>query len=344
MAEHLSEDDLEAYKRGSAVRRVLLGWDRHISQCADCRERMKAGRSLASWAERLGDAPHEEHLSYEQVVAKVEGRVAEREAFAIQAHLSHCSACREEVGDLARFRNQLEEPKGGDWRWILAATMAAAAMIVLALIPWLGRGLQSPGLQLPATWSAADKVLVEEALTRHELPAGSVPADVTSQTRKLLGPSEPDPFTVVSPISAVLESDRPTFRWTPWEPEATYRVQVYDAAFHRVMQSPVLNTTTWTADQPLQRGKVYEWQISASSANRSGGNRSEIMVPAPPAKDAKFRVLDAETEMRIERARQQGEMGHLLAAAILARAGLPGEAHQELEKAPRNVRQLLSNQ
>jgi hypothetical protein len=166
------------------------------------------------------------------------------------------------------------------------------------------------------------------------LPQAQVPADVASKAGTLLGTSTPNLFAPLGPVASVVESDRPQFRWQELPGAASYKLEVYDADFHLVARSPELTAATWIIDRPLERGKLYQWQVTATRGAET------ITVPSPPAPDAKFRVLDSAAEQRIAQARADGRNGHLLAAVLLAEQGMKAEAAGELDQLPAEVRKL----
>jgi len=113
--------------------------------------------------------------------------------------------------------------------------------------------------------------------------------------------------------------------WTDWKPLAgadSYRVEVFDENFNRVAESPQLKTTTWTIRQPLRRGRVYGWQVTATK------DGAEIKSPVRPAPDARFKVIDAESSNAIAAAHKQGG-SHLVLGILYAEAGMLPEAEKE---------------
>jgi hypothetical protein len=342
VSEHLSADDLRQYKQRNANPAALLTWDDHLSECGECRGRLAPGHSLAAWASGLaGDVGEtgDAHLTYEQLVARAESRVADADRFAIESHLKQCSSCAEELADLNRFRATVVRPKvkqgARTWPWLAAA--AAAVLILGAAIVMLRGVPRHPTVavvNIPQDWPAPDRAVVEQVLRSEKLPLTPLPADLSSKEGKLLGPSAADPFAPIAPLGAIVESDRPEFRWQPLDRTSSYRVEVYDSAFRPVFRSPALTETAWTPTQPLARGELYRWQIVAEK------NHKTITVPSPPAPAAAFRVLDRATEERVTHARATGPMGHLLAAVLLAQAGMARESIQEMDALPEETRRL----
>ena len=60
-------------------------------------------------------------------------------------------------------------------------------------------------------------------------------------------------------------------------------------------------------------------------------NGTKFTVPAPPAPEARFRVLGEADEADIARARSQSGGSHLVLAILYARVGLLDSAQQELQ-------------
>ena len=148
-------------------------------------------------------------------------------------------------------------------------------------------------------------------------------------------------FSVLEPAGIVLLSDRPAFRWSRFEGASDYLVEIYDEQFKLVMSSPRITTFSWTASQPLSRGRVYSWQVKAVKDGQ------EITVPRPPAPQAKFRVIDQTKANELAKAKRAYGSSHLTLGLLYAEAGLLHEAEHEfrlLQKAnPQSeiVRKLL---
>ena len=138
----------------------------------------------------------------------------------------------------------------------------------------------------------------------------------------LLGPHDGVPFALVSPIGIVTQNDRPIFRWRPLAGGVTYIVQVFDSSFNKVVVSPPLTITEWAAAAPLERGRIYSWQVVA----RVDGK--EIASPEPPAPEARFKVLDQSQLAELERIRRDYK-SHLVLGTAYAQAGLLEEAEGE---------------
>ena len=104
----------------------------------------------------------------------------------------------------------------------------------------------------------------------------------------------------------------------------TYRVEVFDVNYSPVAASPPLTATSWTPEKPLERGKVYAWQVTAT------GKGEPAAAPKPPDPEARFEIVSARDAAGIDQARKLTPPSHLLLATKLAAAGLCQEAQSEL--------------
>jgi len=165
--------------------------------------------------------------------------------------------------------------------------------------------------------------MVQESLTNQRLERSSLLAGLKRPASSLMGGSEQGKqFSVLEPTGKVVQSDRPTFVWSPLADATGYIVEVYDEAFNLVATSPQLAANSWTS-QPLKRGRIYSWQVKAVKDGQ------EFRSPRPPAPQAKFRVLDAASVNELQQARQTYSSSHLVLGLLYTRAGLLDEAEKE---------------
>src|SRR6185295_4641489 len=118
---------------------------------------------------------------------------------------------------------------------------------------------------------------------------------------------------------------RPAFRWRPLSGAVSYSVTLYNTASREVIVSPALAVTEWTPPQPLARGGIYAWEVTAI---RDG---KEFRAPMPPVPQAKFNVLQQATVNELNRARQMYPGSHLMPGILYAQAGLLDDAEREFE-------------
>ena len=138
------------------------------------------------------------------------------------------------------------------------------------------------------------------------------------------GRGEGLPFALIGPLG-VVETDRPIFRWRSLIGATVYTVHVYDANFIKVVDSTPQLETEWRVSRPLERGRIYSWQVVAMKDGK------ELLSPTPPAPEAKFKVLEQGAADELARARRDHADSHLVLGTLYAQAGLLDEAEAEFK-------------
>jgi hypothetical protein len=141
----------------------------------------------------------------------------------------------------------------------------------------------------------------------------------------LMGNQDAKSFHVSNPVGVVVESTNPEFHWSAI-PGAKYVVRVYDAQYNSVASSPTLSESNWKLVEPLQRGKIYVWNVTATVGNH------ETRAPAPPSPEAKFRILEQSKLKELNSIRAQYPQSHLLLGLAYAKFGLMDEAVKEFKE------------
>ena len=182
-------------------------------------------------------------------------------------------------------------------------------------------------LKAPGEMSPRDRDAVEQALLAGRL---DIPDQVIALrgTRSLVrSPQGGETFTLRAPLGTAVISDRPHFTWQPLSGSNSYRVAIFSAGFHKVMESPWLAGTEWTPAEPLERGLVYSWQVTA----RRGTAADAPTVRAPGLEDpeAAFTILSAAGAQQLEQRAREQDGSHLLLGILYARAGVLDLAEQE---------------
>jgi hypothetical protein len=332
-AAHLTDDQFARFRSRTLEPEELLAVDFHLAECAACRERLQREMGAAEQISGLR-SQFSEHLTYEQTIASAEGRVED----AVERHLLECAACRAEVEDLRQLRiERRPEPRRSSERMLIRrAWMAIAAGLLLAagLAFWSMR--QQKPLQIAEVKplaSSAEMLLapeqqaaMQEALATHRLPRAAVLDRVIAKRGVLLGANDRDKsFALLAPVGTAVLNDRPVFRWEAVGSAATYTVAVFDERFRKVAESPAIAATQWSPEQPLERGRIYAWQVTAHSGGQT------LRAPVPPAPEARFEVAAAAAALEVEQARRDHPGNHLLLAVLLAKAGALDEARTELD-------------
>ena len=146
-------------------------------------------------------------------------------------------------------------------------------------------------------------------------------------------------FNLIGPLSTMISTDRPAFRWTALNGAASYTVSVFDEDLHLVRMSEPLADTQWSMLGRLKAGNVYTWIVTAL---RDG---QEVSAPGSPAR-AEFKVLDnfelAELNRQLSKTRSHAARGVLYAeAGLLDDAEKAFQVHLDLRPTDERVRDLL---
>lgn len=190
---------------------------------------------------------------------------------------------------------------------------------------------------------AASQREVGLALAAGRLELPTVLAQLRGKPGVLMGGGKLDtPFALLDPVGVVVRSERPTLRWKPLEGATQYTVTVFDPDFNAVVKSPPLKQTAWEVPAALERGRVYEWQVTALKDGR------EVIAPQAPAPEARFEVLGREQEEELARVERVRPNSHLTRGVVYAHVGLLEDAEREFRAlvrdnpSSRGARRLLA--
>jgi hypothetical protein len=338
---HLSDADIERFRRGVLSGGPLVAFAEHIAGCESCRGRLDGAvggaRSEAMFEAAIG--LDDSHVSDDDLHAYVGGRMGGARQAEIEAHLASCASCAGETRDLQGFLRDAYPPRRTVGKFWYAGLAAAAVLMVIA-VPWALRGLRSSPLMvlndgaatitvdrsgrigLFAELSLAEAAQVREALLDHRIV---VPPSVVALARsngQLRGDAAEARFHAVAPQATAVLSDRPVFRWTPLGANAAYVVTLQDQTTGATFSGPPVQGTEWIPVEPLTRGDTYVWQVQASIG------KQVLIAPAPPEPPATFIVLNAVDAERLAGAPES----RLVRAILYANAGVLDEAERELNE------------
>ncbi|HEV3197812.1 MAG TPA: zf-HC2 domain-containing protein [Bryobacteraceae bacterium] len=319
--QHPTQLEMKAYRRRELPPEQMLLMDDHVAACAPCRRLLRDCEPLAGPAVVLAQLG-EPHPTYEAIESYVDQRATRNERARIDRHVEHCRQCREEVADLQEFRTSLlpaptRLPTATRRR--LPVWLAAAAAVVLAAgAAWW--------------WDVAHRPpdLVEMALATGELNVPEPILALRGAPSVVRGSAAGASFALLAPVGTAVVDDRPQFTWAPPAAASAYRVAIFASGFRKVGESAWLASSEWTPPEPLQRGQVYSWEVTA----RMGITEDSPTVRAPSLSDpeARFEVMGAPDAAALERVRREHPESHLLLGVLCARAGALDLAEQELAR------------
>jgi hypothetical protein len=104
---HLDEEILRKYQSRTLAGEDLRSADQHLSGCPGCRRVLLARMGPIALPPQAMEMPEPLHLTYEQISAYVDGKVAVADKERIEAHAFLCASCRREVAGIRRFDEQL---------------------------------------------------------------------------------------------------------------------------------------------------------------------------------------------------------------------------------------------
>src|SRR5260370_35988841 len=114
MDRHLSDGELEGYRRRTAAPKELIATSDHLAACDDCYKRFNTeDRTAATYAfvrDYLELKPESgpDHLLYEQMAGFADDRLDASESEAVQSHIKQCQACDSDIRDLLKMKGHIE--------------------------------------------------------------------------------------------------------------------------------------------------------------------------------------------------------------------------------------------
>ena len=349
---HPSADSLGAYLDNVLSHRDKADLEEHLRACELCQ---KALADLKSFREELLQSPAQEYAP----VAKT-SRPSSIAPWPPRGYGTTTSGRRVFNEGKTRFLGWFNQPL------VYAGVAAAAALVVVFAIVavrspetlGIGRGgrvavsdgghrivvgpngITNPPAGLPGeVLTALNNVAAPILKDEPPVLSPTLKDDLTALKRApstLLGkPADVVPFQVLSPVRTMVESVRPTFRWTAATGATGYVVHVIadDRSQEEVATSPVIIPTKtatvcqWVVAQSmaLSPGKRYRWYIAATIQDQ------EVDAPGIEQAQAKFAELSAEdlTKLNVLRKSVQGD--RLMDGLLDLNAGLLDAAQGDIE-------------
>jgi anti-sigma factor RsiW len=250
---------------------------------------------------------------------RLRSHVAELEAQVRELQQTN-DTIQQQASTLAELREQLTQLQKSQMQLLASSGDAALAI-------YDGGGMVTVDRQGNVTGLMVSPELqrtLRTALTSGRIEIPNLTSLLGKRGTLLGGRGEGLPFALIEPLG-VVETDRPIFRWRPLTGSTGYAVNVYDANFNKVVTSTSQLETEWRVSRPLERGRIYSWQVVAMKDGK------EFLSPTPPAADAKFKVLDQALADELARARREYASSHLVLGTLYAQAGLLDEAEAEFK-------------
>jgi hypothetical protein len=300
-------------------------------------------------------APRDAHPSEDVLERLLGGALAPAEREAALEHVARCAECSAVLqhvsrceGDCGREFHVQPIKRHAPRDWGLWGGLLAAASLVVAVL-WLRPSPDGPPpsavaspvpprvvatlrdgageLRLTADGHLEGLTLLDESigpalavvLRTGVLPLPAELAGLHGRDLVLMGESKEPVFRVLGPLGTMVRSAHPTLRWTA-VPGASYVVTVLRDDLTLVEKSPSLEATDWTLRRALAAGETYVWQVAAQTGE------GRLVAPAPPSREARFRVLDTVTAVALARDLDGAGGSLLVRGYLLARAGVIDEA------------------
>jgi hypothetical protein len=334
---HVTREDLLALRDDTLAPEHLASVLDHVASCAECAELADEALSLRAARRHLIEQldPVAAHLDLERdIYPYVDDEAGPDARRHVAEHIAVCHFCRAEVDDLLAVRRTMESQRAPrPWmRWM--ATAAAVVMVAGIVVVAGRRTTPSGAVNRPLLPPPAPRLVTDpwSEIERSSLQAGRIdePEVLRELHRPTLGlrGAEETKHSSLQPSGVVTESDRPEFRWTPVE-GARYRVMVLQNE-KLVARSGPIDEAHWRPPQPLQRGRIYVWQVEVAPPD--GDAR---LIPEPPMPEALFQVAGDAAMREIAAARVARPDDRLLLGILYARAGMRDSALAELANDPR---------
>lgn len=214
-----------------------LATARHVEECATCRaeiDELQTAAGLLRGSKVLEDQIEAPNCLDEWLIADfVDGRLSRQDRASATSHLISCARCRAVVkatSDLATTSASVTpQVRARGYRWTIPAGLAAAAVLVLLLLP-RGQSADSPNLR-------------ESAVTSTVAPVPHTPA----------------------PGASVARIDR--LVWSSVPGAERYRVRLYDGAGSVLWSVVTADTFAALPDSVRLQSRVpYFWRIEAEAA------------------------------------------------------------------------------
>ena len=118
----------------------------------------------------------------------------------------------------------------------------------------------------------------------------TLPADIAAlagQTETLMGTAAPPLFHLITPVAMGVVQDRPVLAWEPLAGADHYVIAIADEEGRPVVRGLEVRGPAVTLPEPLPRGRVYSWQVTA---HRGADAITEPHPPQPATGSSRRRL------------------------------------------------------
>jgi len=310
-------EQIEAFRHGTLPAEELATTASHLAECEECHERALQSRQIRDVAFALHkDLSAWEHPSIDDLFAFVDETLIEDRRSEVAGHIEQCTRCREDVDDV----RGPAKPK--DHRPIIgiAAALAitfAASWYAFRPPPTANPPAIAPRPNITLGQSAAGEWDVIANAARHDrrLAPPPVLAELRDHGDVLRGTTTND-MSMVTPSGVVVVSQQPELRWSG---SSTERYEVTVGRDETIVtRSGPIKSTSWRVTKNLPRGANYVWEVERL--------RDHAILPAPPAPQAAFRILDESAYSEIVKAESHQPRDEFVVGVLYARAGVQDQA------------------
>lgn len=356
-SDHLTTEELTAYREQRLPAGEVLSVSDHLAECDACRAAL--ARSGIPPAQAKNIVPSEVSVSYEEIADWLDDELDPLARREVGERLAASVAARAELSDLARFRETMnaEAPKDYDAesprsrptistfaRWALPL---AAIIAVAAIGSWLFTGsphaskktitLRDGGRDLVIDADGRSEALrdlpdslrasVAKTVSGEELKIPPSISALAGQTQTLAARVEGKKgYRLLEPVATAVCFVRPNFRWSAVPNASGYRLHIVEEKTGRLLLSESIagNQNGWTPANPLPSGETYQWAVEALR-----GDNVIARAPAPPEPEAKFFIVPETECAALDEVKKRCGGSHFAIGVADAQAGLLDEAAAE---------------
>jgi anti-sigma factor RsiW len=376
MTPHLNEGQVASFRNRSLAAAELIQVSQHIVECEVCRARVVSAGELYAGVEAVraildSEAAVPAHLTYNEIAAYVDHRLADEETGEFEQHVRECGSCAAALAELEVLRRDMAAPvKGpgwfarvsGIWReafaWkagmVLAGAAACAALVLVAVRKpapeaySLDASAPHQHMQQPAGIRDGKRVIATS-------PAGIVtglddlPARLRASVARAITARQIEVPAELADLSrkrgVLLGSPTPAPRAeligpmgiVVETPRPTLHWKPVAGAEYQVSlfndRFEEVAASPWIREADWQAPNVLVRGARYSWQLSVREKGAEFTVPTPPAPEARFRILSAAAEAEITQLKAADPDAHLVLGIEYAQLGLLDEAETELQQA-----------